>query len=1309
MSLHANAIAQVEPPAIGIHLIWMGPRPWIYSLKGWFIQRRTHREQKELDCDGLDAEGIKQLRAIFERPLRFGTLTLRQGLWPTAVAPPSTTQPTACDVFTLELDNPQSFVRVEVQARSSFAFALREGKVVAVGGPPQPGAVAFDLQAIAIHTVVVYALVPGSLRFCVRVPIGDEEKEWANVPFIVKELQLPLQELMPGLASPDDEYAEGKARLLPGESLDEAEFKRLTNTLRAGVQQAGPPRPIDQVLLIREDPTADFEELVALDPIRVLLSHPRWRRVLGFGWFDNDPSLVVGETYEYRITGFFPAEDLADKVYGFHTIPSQTALPAEFYLQDLRLRLPQPTRIERAPDTLATGLIQISRRGLTLHPQDQLFWLWPSLEDWSLVIDFPSPVSSVILELHEDHTLEYVSGMAWETLSGPDPVPPGPRPRLDFPTPIQHLRLRGTGFLFAIRIPSGSERLVPLSVVLPPVTLVDSPRPEPPVLASISNLQQPQSVPTDDTPPAALPPRHNLGFEVKWRPALLNGLQVWPPDQQAAPPIEASLYQIEHREEPSTDWNAVLPEENWTLGDRDETAHDTQVHPGVDLMSLFPEIPRRAPGAGLDVYWKDVFDFKEGDNPVRRPVPPPGSNHQYRVRAVDPVGRPSLSWRTTNLLRLEKHLPPPVPVGPEETPADTLSLPAPTGVQARVLVRDAPDLTSGDQALLGTDDNLIILRWGWHQQQRDQDPFATEFRVYVADQPLDAVPGTLTAVTVLTPGLYNVTLNLSRAVIADAAKGSALQAGYPFYIRAHTAGSTVTATVEARVPGPNGTLPQPAPGPILLPLHLTPDLTRPPAWSARVEVQSITAATQYQAILRNRLTLTSAHPRDSIWVGVSAADDQSYVPDQLAPTETRPGNESAIVPVLCEARFHGRPVFDIPPALDPVPVLMAPEPSDRPIFFDLNLTPYLSGTGLTAGDSIRPERVSADAVFAAYYVTADNRIMARVVDRRDPSESESEVTVPNPGDRAAIIAALNNARTDVLEDRFVVFLAGSHPYRDRLFESATPDSVPLGAFRETLPPKGGRYVYRVRKSDAAGHLSAGGALAKVIVRVPSMAPGAAPERAPSEGDEAPGTLRLRIAPEPELTHVLVFSQVASPGSGPVGEADLLRVPNAVDLYPNRGIRFRAPDGTLLVPQVKALTDADFTLDDEGFRRVSLSFSAGAGERVRIWACTLTRDGIASLLGGPWSLAMPVAPLPAPSLTVSGTLPNLSFAWSWPAGPTYNVALELSSDGAKWQRVSPPLAETVTTFAYTQSTGIWQYRLRVMSPDGRSAFSNVVIP
>ena len=46
------------------------------------------------------------------------------------------------------------------------------------------------------------------------------------------------------------------------------------------------------------------------------------------------------------------------------------------------------------------------------------------------------------------------------------------------------------------------------------------------------------------------------------------------------------------------------------------------------------------------------------------------------------------------------------------------------GVQVRVLVRDASDLTADERTLLGASDNAIVLRWGWHAEQRAQDPLA---------------------------------------------------------------------------------------------------------------------------------------------------------------------------------------------------------------------------------------------------------------------------------------------------------------------------------------------------------------------------------------------------------------------------------------------------------------------------------------------------------------------------------------------------------------------------------------------------------
>jgi hypothetical protein len=841
------------------------------------------------------------------------------------------------------------------------------------------------------------------------------------------------------------------------------------------------------------------------------------------------------------------------------------------------------------------------------------------------------------------------------------------------------------------------------------------------LLADISNLQQETIPAEDDVPPLEPPTRHALGFRVSWRPATHEDIGVWPEDAGVAPPLEGGLFQIEHRQVlmaadgttvvSTSDWSPILQDENWVLGDRDSGIRGEAILPNCDLMLAYPEIPQASEDAGLDLSYQDVFDFELDGSPIVRPVPPPGTFHQYRVRSVDLVGRPSLGWTETNILRLEKRVPPPVPVGPEPPPDTPLEEPTIMGVQARVLIRDAPDLTAAEEALLGGDDNVILLRWGWRDEQREQDPFAREFRVYVSERMLDQVSGQLTGVTEVEAGVYDVTLVLEREVVANAAQDAYLSAGYPFFVVEHSAGDNITMRLETRIPDEDANHPVPETGPVQLPLRLTPTMTRPPAWTERGEVQPITAEESYEAELRNWLTLSPDQPRDAIWVGVSAADDQAYVEDQLAPDETRPGNESAIVPVLCQGRFHRRPQFEIPPSLDPVPVLITPEPADRPLQFELDLRPHLAGSGLADGDRFRAERLAADALVAAYEVSPTNAIMALAIEPRDDTEVDVEVDVPNPGDRAAIIAALNQPNVDALEDRFVVFLAGSHPYADRLFESVTEDPIPFGPFREILPPKSGRYVYRVRQANQAGLISRGAAMAGVVVRVPSLVAGVAPERVFSPGSDPAGRLRLIVPPDGRLTHLLFFSQEVAAGSQngrPVGTASLMRTPNRPDLYPDGGIWLRAPDGSLLSPSIKPLSDGDVVVDAAGFRQLAIDVTADPGERVRVWACTLTQSGVPSKLAGPWTLSMPLGPLPEPALTASRTSPNrVDFSWTWPAGPTFEVALESSADGQNWRRVSPILNKADTAFEYTRASAPADYRLRVYSLDGRSGHSNTV--
>lgn len=1207
--MYVYAIPEISSERRGIHVMWTGPRSWLYSPEGWTIQRRKHQQGRtEVDCVQVASADVQRLRTRRELTIRHGVLTLRQGEWVQPLAAlsdfASTGQP--CDVITLELAVTQSFVRIIVEASASFAIGLRDGKTVA-GGAVISALATHDLSAPAIERVVLYVL--GLKTFTVCVPKEEDDTSWDNAP-VVKRLQLPIRELMPSLANASDEYAEAKSRLISGESLDEAEFASLADELRVLVNADGPPRPIDLALLMRNEQDGNPQELCALDPIRTLLIHPRWRRVIGLTWFDDDPQLDPGQAYEYRVTGGFPTTDIYHRVAGFHTVPSQTAIPAEVYLGDVRLRFPQPRVVELARDE--GEMRTVTRRGVQLSSRDEPWWHVPSLDDWSLVIDFPDPVKSLELDIEPGHDLRYAHGAPWITPSSSAPLPPGPRAHLTFPTPIHQLLLDGRGFLESIRIPipgAPPTQDVSLSVLTGPIVFVDSLLPPPPLFAQLANLQQAQAVATEDQPSGPTPLPHTLGFEIRWRPAPKAGLTGWPPDIDAAPQLESTLFQIEHKQTgpTTTEWTAVADDENYTAGDRAYGMEMPPIHIGVDLMAVFPET--RAPAAGaIDLFWRDVFDFNDDGTDATdlpRPAPPPGTIHRYRVRAVDVIGRPSATWTETGDLRLEKHVPPPLPAAPDLTPADKLAEPTITGVRARVLVRDAPDLTNEERTILGTHDNAIILTWGWHDEQRRQDPYAREFRIYTNRRTPGRVRATILSVSPQGVDRFDAAINGDRSFAANAARGTIIEAGAQFRVLSHGAGPSTTLELRSLERDATGAYVAPAVGSIEMPIRLTPEQTRGTFWADRVAIQSIDSRTVYSETQFDLLNLTPEHPVDVIHVGVSSADAESYIPDPLAPASTRPGNESPIAGVRCEGRWYGRPVITDTPSLAPVPVIVTPEPGPRPLIFPLNLSPH---TTLPPGTRVRPERVADDEVFRAYRVDG-NRLLARVIDPPLPGETEQEIIVPNATDRAAILAAISSGNVSSLEDRFVVYLASVHPLRARLFRSAVTEPITLDQFRETLPNRGARWVYRLRLADAAGHLSADGVTLRVIVRVPTTTVLAAPVRI----ERGASQVVLRVAGGSEVTDLLVFMHTLPSSAASRADAELLRVASITGSAGTR-VRLRFPDGTLLAPSVKSLADPDVVRD--GPWRV-VTIQTPANEIVRVWACAATRDAVISPPGGPW--------------------------------------------------------------------------------------------
>ena len=318
-------------------------------------------------------------------------------------------------------------------------------------------------------------------------------------------------------------------------------------------------------------------------------------------------------------------------------------------------------------------------------------------------------------------------------------------------------------------------------------------------------------------------------------------------------------------------------------------------------------------------------------------------------------------------------------------------------------------------------------------------------------------------------------------------------------------------------------------------------------------------------------------------------------------------------------------MFDVPPSLAQVPVVLTPEVNGRQLRCRLDLTPFVTAGVLGAGDVVLPERAAADAVFASYRVTNDGRVIALVLDPR-PGDTEAEVIVPNPTDRAAVIAALQGNRTDGLEDRFAVFLAGSHPFRDRLFTRIAESPIPFGPFDDLLPSEPGRFVYRFRSADEAGRLSAGAVMAACVVRVPStLAPGA-PDRLPSMPGDPPGRIRLHVAPESDIGSIVTFVDAAPTTAD---AAAIIRVPNRTDLPLADSVRLRTDAGAVLAPRESPLPPPDA----DGWRTVIVTEPGNDGDVKRLWAATMSRDGVPSALAGPWTLRWPPAPLAAPVLTV----------------------------------------------------------------------------
>ena len=414
----------------------------------------------------------------------------------------------------------------------------------------------------------------------------------------------------------------------------------------------------------------------------------------------------------------------------------------------------------------------------------------------------------------------------------------------------------------------------------------------------------------------------------------------WPGDATSLPPTAAAGFHIERRRvdtgEPFRD---VDDEPTMFVGNRNPPGAPATLRMGGDSAALYGEKVGLEPPDRL----MSVEDVLVRTDEIRAP---PGSLHQYRVFSLDAIGRRSASARLGPQIRLEKHRPPPQPVGPtgEKPPFATV------GVRARLLQSSDPDLLDDDRALLGDSSNAIVVEWGWTDPQRAHDPFAREFRVYFHAAPPDMINGVFTGNSMASGGGFTMEASLDQPLAPDAMKGAYLSAGgYPFKVAAHGAGAAVTVQLDAALLEPAAV---PAQGTFQLLSALDGLELRPARWDSRLAVVPITAEADYRFIIRDGVQLNAETPRMRVWVGVATADAEDYVADErdaATPNGGRVGNESSIVAVAVAGRYLGRPDYTPPPPLAVVPELVTNEPGGTTVQAVLDLDALLSAIPVPAG------------------------------------------------------------------------------------------------------------------------------------------------------------------------------------------------------------------------------------------------------------------------------------------------------------------------------------------------------------------------
>ena len=542
-----------------------------------------------------------------------------------------------------------------------------------------------------------------------------------------------------------------------------------------------------------------------------------------------------------------------------------------------------------------------------------------------------------------------------------------PRSEFDFAAPVDRIVLSGDGFLVGLvpqPLTAGLDPKEPveISATLLGIAYVATASPPPPTALEVVTLGDPARTARVGAPDA------NRGFEASWLPSLAIDATLspwWPVDAGSFMPTAIARFQIE-RQLGSGGFVPSKGTDGLHVGTRlVQTVTDTPAW-GFDVLRAFP--PMGTGGTPTDdrVRATEVFERTQLEY---------GDSVTYRVRSIDATGRESVPVVAAPVM-LRKLTRPPTPTSPPDAapvPADTPR----TGIQVRLLRANDPDLTPADAALAVGGD-VVVVRWGWGREERQLDPYVTEFRVYEHHAALVELTANLSGPVAAAGTGWSVPVTFSRPVDAGEFVGRVITLNDAFAITAHGAGTAVMVSLAASVRSP-ATVPQ---GARFTVLRTSGSQLQPEYWDRRALIvpragdpareDDPTYVEDYSATLpASWIAVSPSVQSQRASISVTAADTQAYVPDRRLALEAVPrsGNESTVTSVEVIARYRGRPTLAVADLADVAEsVLRRLGAADS---FNVFTPAAVAPSGAALQSLMRVERVPASAVLPRLLIRPD--------------------------------------------------------------------------------------------------------------------------------------------------------------------------------------------------------------------------------------------------------------------------------------------------------------------------------------------------